>query len=45
MIQGSGSVKPKLPENWKHLEYYLSGVQCDGDVGGNSEEAGVLGVG
>lgn len=45
MIQGSGSEKPKRPENWKHLGCYVSSVQCDGDVDGNSEEAGVLAAG
>lgn len=45
MIQGSGSGKPKHPENCKHLECYLPGVQCDGDMGGNSEEAGVPAAG
>lgn len=45
MIQGSGSVKPKRPENWKRLECFVSSVQCDGDMDGNSEEVGVLAAG
>lgn len=42
---GSGSAKPKHPDNGKYFKFSLSDFQCDGDVGQGSEEAGVPRVG
>lgn len=42
---GFGSEKPERPNNPKHFKFCGFDIQCDGDKGGDSEEAGVPRVG